>query len=333
LSWLKNAREWCKDFESEYLKVTHPPTFSEFAFQKFSTFSWHKGFNLFEVVKEFISYPEDLYQPVPHSNFGDPPMTLFFSQEGQFYLDLYIWRKSHTTIHEHGFEGCFTVLEGSSLESKYTFTPDIKGNNHSLWGRLEKKEMRYITQGETRPILPTGQFIHRVLHLENPTVSLVLRTYGPTSGSQQSYSFNCLSSPSFAPGSVIARGRALEWMLLSGQTSSFEEIADILNYSETWDRIFSNPLTRQFALEMTAFFKRQSLTKNIQRSHAFNSLFQTLDNKEGKILLAALEHYGVEEGQEWVRKILNRPDALLKPMLQEHLHSPEQLLQLKFFFQ
>ena len=48
-----------------------------------------------------------------HSNFGDPPITLFTAPK--FHIDVYFWFDGTTSIHQHGFCGAFQVLHGLPL--------------------------------------------------------------------------------------------------------------------------------------------------------------------------------------------------------------------------
>jgi hypothetical protein len=56
--------------------------------------------------------PQDL-----SSDFGQPPLVLY--RNDLFYIEALFWVDAPTAIHEHGFEGAFHILEGSSLHCRY----------------------------------------------------------------------------------------------------------------------------------------------------------------------------------------------------------------------
>ncbi len=109
-----------------------------------------------------------------YNGFGQPPVTIF--NNGEFVVDLYFWQTLDTSIHSHSFSGAFQVLHGSSqhevfkVEKKEEFFDDI------FISKLEKVTDEMLEVGEVREIKRGLEFSHRVLHLENPTVTLCIRT-------------------------------------------------------------------------------------------------------------------------------------------------------------
>jgi hypothetical protein len=113
-------------------------------------------------------------QPDIAAEFGEPPLTLYFG-EG-FYIDLLFWLDGTTSIHQHGFSGAFHVLAGSSVHSRYRFTPERRINSRLAFGELSLIGAELLTRGQTRPILAGDQMSHALFHLDRPSVTLVVRT-------------------------------------------------------------------------------------------------------------------------------------------------------------
>lgn len=109
-----------------------------------------------------------------HNTFGQPPITLF--NNGSLVVDLYVWVAADTTIHSHGFRGAFRVLHGNSLQETYT----VKGIRRIAPGVMQcdrgVPQMEILEAGDVRAILPGEKLTHRVVHLENPTVTLCVKT-------------------------------------------------------------------------------------------------------------------------------------------------------------
>lgn len=108
------------------------------------------------------------------SSFGQPPLTVWRT-EG-FVLDLYFWIDTETSAHDHSFSGAFTNLTGHSLNCIYRFEDARRHDEGLLTGALLLDRADYVRPGDVCPIAAGAQFIHRVWHLDCPTVTLVART-------------------------------------------------------------------------------------------------------------------------------------------------------------
>src|SRR5215208_5129839 len=73
-------------------------------------------------------------QQDPQAKFGNPPVTLFVGP--RFYIDVYYWLDSTTSIHQHSFSGAFQVLLGGSVHSRYRFAKQREINPHFLVGEI-----------------------------------------------------------------------------------------------------------------------------------------------------------------------------------------------------
>jgi hypothetical protein len=109
--------------------------------------------------------------------FSDIPLMAY--RHPQFCIEILHWLHATTSIHEHSFSGAFMVLAGSSLHTRYSialrhrFDDDLAAVDATASGseRLHKGSVRRIDRGHEG-------LVHSLYHLESPSVSLVVRTYG-----------------------------------------------------------------------------------------------------------------------------------------------------------
>lgn len=172
---LKTLIETCRNLEKNWKREAFP----EVARKTLEDFIVEPSLEDFEVqVANWLSSEEMLPQLNLYNNFGEPSLTLF--NNGKFALDVYFWRKNDTLIHSHGFRGAFKILYGVSLHEEFevetteTFSKDLLKTN------LTQKDIRIMKQGDVQQINPDMELTHRVVHLDDPTVSLCLRTVEDT---------------------------------------------------------------------------------------------------------------------------------------------------------
>ncbi len=116
-------------------------------------------------------------QKMPAQNdfpFGQPPIVLFRSSH--FYIEALFWLEGTTSIHQHAFSGAFHVLGGSSIHSNFDFQLKERINARFLIGDIVRKHTEFLSRGDTRRIQPGSQFIHSLFHLDEPSVTIVIRT-------------------------------------------------------------------------------------------------------------------------------------------------------------
>jgi hypothetical protein len=126
-----------------------------------------------------------------HNAFGQPSITVFNNQ--RFVVDLYFWVDFDTAIHSHGFRGAFRVLHGQSLQEVFhptlleTLSDDIRIVN------MKDVQLERLKSGAVRTIAAEHELTHRVIHLENPTITLCLRTINEPTIKQWTYLPNGLA--------------------------------------------------------------------------------------------------------------------------------------------
>ena len=127
-----------------------------------------------ELIKDLNNPDLSIYQTFVGTQFSDLPLTLY--SNAHFVIDLYYWYNKDTSIHNHHFVGAFKVIHGQSshvtfkFEEKKNLTPEITE------GILTRAKTELLTTGDVRPINFLNDFIHQVIHLEAPTITLCLRS-------------------------------------------------------------------------------------------------------------------------------------------------------------
>jgi hypothetical protein len=137
-------------------------------------------------------------QPDLEGVFGEPPLCVFWSP--QFYIQALYWLDGTTAIHQHGFQGAFHVLAGSSIHTRHDFRVEDRVNERMLLGHLDFQDCELLGAGQTRPIPAGNRLIHALFHLDRPSVTLVIRTHhDEQAGPQYSYQRPHLASDPFDP--------------------------------------------------------------------------------------------------------------------------------------
>lgn len=125
--------------------------------------------------------------PQMRGAFGEPPVTLFRTE--RFYIEALHWLDGTTAIHQHGFSGAFQLLEGSSLHSRYRFRRDENArlNANIMGGELSLRDAELLRRGDTREIREGARAIHSLFHLDQPTVTIVVRTIAEPGEAQYNF--------------------------------------------------------------------------------------------------------------------------------------------------
>lgn len=108
------------------------------------------------------------------SAFGQPPLTVHWQPE--FRIEVLFWTSSVVGIHQHAFSGAFHLLTGSSLHTVWDFKCEERVSSQLLLGALDLKKAELLGAGDTRAIIAGNRFIHATYHLDQPTVTVVVRT-------------------------------------------------------------------------------------------------------------------------------------------------------------
>lgn len=136
------------------------------------------------------------------SSFGEPAVIL--ADRGAFYVELLFWDSQLTSIHEHAFAGAWAVVEGATLHVAYDFASRRQFKSDLAIGELRVRKLEVLDRSAITEIPLGSGLIHRALHLERPTVSLVVRTpHGGSVRAQRQF-----RAPSLAVGGHRSRATA-----------------------------------------------------------------------------------------------------------------------------
>jgi hypothetical protein len=113
-------------------------------------------------------------QSYPKDEFGEVPFTI--CRNDDVFIDIYVWNQHHTSVHDHHFMGAFKILQGRSYQLSYEFKTSQKINDGLFLGKLSVVNKTTLKTGDRQRIHFYEDFIHQNLHLENPTVTLLIRT-------------------------------------------------------------------------------------------------------------------------------------------------------------
>lgn len=105
---------------------------------------------------------------------GQPSIVVFSST--RFMIEVLVWLDATTSIHQHAFSGAFTILEGSSVHSQWTFTERQRISGGFRTGELALTGVEVLHVGDVRTIEAGDTFIHQLFHLDMPSVTIVVRT-------------------------------------------------------------------------------------------------------------------------------------------------------------
>jgi hypothetical protein len=180
--------------------------------------------SLLDVVRWIHTSPETGRQNAAHQVFADPDIRVF--QSDRFYIEVLCWVDGTTSIHQHSFAGAFHVMAGSSIHSRHTFQRARRYNDSLMTGALKLEDVELLKVGQTRPIHAGDDLIHALFHLERPSISVVVRTFGrSTAGPQYKYYRPALAiDPFFETPAVRKRIQTLG-LLLRIQEPSFDVLA------------------------------------------------------------------------------------------------------------
>lgn len=93
-----------------------------------------------------------------------------------FNIQLLIWVVGSTDLHAHSFSGAFTVLRGSSIHTIYKMETIQRISAGASRIRCTVQSLERLRPGDVRSIASGAGYVHSTFHLEEPTLSLVVRT-------------------------------------------------------------------------------------------------------------------------------------------------------------
>ncbi|HIE9720616.1 TPA: hypothetical protein ACXRZE_004317 [Klebsiella variicola subsp. variicola] len=78
--------------------------FPSLACQAITNFNPSQEINIFDIPYDLLNRPEIPHQRINKgSSFGQPPLTLYVSEDKRFFIEIYLWSSIDMTIHDHPF--------------------------------------------------------------------------------------------------------------------------------------------------------------------------------------------------------------------------------------
>lgn len=261
-----------------------------------------------DVLEWTMAQPELPPQADPNANFGDPPITVYSG--ARFHIDVYFWFTGTTAIHQHGFSGAFQVLAGSSIHSWYEFTPEDYVNVFMEFGRMELKLCELLEVGAVQEINPGRGYIHSLFHLDDPSVTIVVRTRkSPMFLPQYSYHKPHLAiDPFYVQDSMTKKVQSMRAMLKAKRPEADTKIGQLLADSDIQQTYF---LLRELRAMLRADKVRQIFGVD-NFAARFDELFHISKERHGTRAERLLD---VFEFEDKLVSIVNRRDYVTDPEL------------------
>jgi len=126
-------------------------------------------------VRSSLGTERPAAQFAPPGAFGQPGITAV--RGDGFVVDVYFWTSGLSAIHDHPFCGLFTLLRGFSVHSTYRFSLGRQVDPRARIGSIELDHVEVLHPGDVRLFSGVAHpLIHSLIHVPNPSVSLVIRT-------------------------------------------------------------------------------------------------------------------------------------------------------------
>ncbi len=206
--------------------------FPAIAAQALREFDVPHKLSVWEIAAWTLNQTELPQQQDLPARFSDVPITL--ARFPRFHIDVYYWYDGTTAIHQHAFCGAFQVFEGSSLHSNYEFDVDEKINFFTEIGKVNLKAVKLLKKGDVAEIQDGRNFIHALFHLDQPSVTLILRTHRTPIGFPQfSYHKPTLAiDPFFEDPNLLKKIQVAVMLIRMKRNDADEQIADLLRNSD-----------------------------------------------------------------------------------------------------
>lgn len=246
------------------------------------------------------------------ASFGEPPITVYSGN--RFYIDVYFWFTGTTATHQHAFSGAFQVFAGSSIHSWYAFEPDDIVNSFMQFGKMELKLCELLSVGDVQEILAGRQYIHSLFHLDEPSVTIVVRTRkSPLFLPQFSYHKPSLAAdPFFAQDTLTKKIQCLAALVRSKIPEADDMISAVLDQSD----IHSSYHLLSNLRNMTRSNKVEKLFNVKSGSERFEKLFDVSKRRHGRRAERLADVFSTQEAKN---AIVERRGYVSEPQLRYFL--------------
>jgi hypothetical protein len=149
-----------------------PDAFAELAAQALEEHEPPGFTDLAEAMSRGLALPK---QRRMDQSFGQPALTLHYDQ--RFVVEALCWHTGSPAIHHHSFCGAFRVMTGRSVHSRYRFTERGRVAATIRVGDLELLDVAVLDRASVTQIPAGPALIHSAFHLDNPSMTVIVRTH------------------------------------------------------------------------------------------------------------------------------------------------------------
>ena len=258
--------------------------------------------------------------------FAQPPVTLYLAP--RFHVDIYFWFSSTTALHQHAFCGAFQVFEGSSLHSWYEFEREQAVNMFTETGKLDLKVCQILEKGMAQEIWPGRRYIHSLFHLQEPSVTIVVRTRrSPLELPQFSYLKPGLAMDGhFEEESSVKRSQIVNAVLQARRPDGDDLIARLLEKSD-----FQTSFGLLTQLRGVLKADRMEMSFGIETgSERFDRFLELVEKRHGRpaeILRPVFEYITLQEQLVGKRQYITDPEHRFLFALLLNLDDREHILE------
>jgi hypothetical protein len=108
-------------------------------------------------------------------SFGQPAITLY--HDSRFVIEALCWHTGSPAIHQHSFSGAFRITTGRSVHSRFQFTEEERVCGPIAAGTLELLGVDVLDHHSVTSIQSGTGLIHSAFHLDNPSMTVIVRTH------------------------------------------------------------------------------------------------------------------------------------------------------------
>lgn len=313
--------------------------FTEIAYQCMAAARLEVGFAPEALIRDFFSQPVPT-QLDPGGQYGQPPLTLYNS--GRFVVDVYFFVTPESPIHDHDFGGAFVNLQGDSLHSTYGYHYTPQAGQRLFCGQLVRKATELLSPGSPRAIepatLPGTSFIHRVWHLDRPTIIAIARMKNSVQGGEAYRYFEhglALRERNWSGAAYQKRLRLLSYLVSTDLATAERLVPELLAHSDI--EVSPHLLMAYYRLLLpivgqdAAWQRIQDIAGQLEAQHGYfigrvGGLLRVLDldlstdmsrlyKKEHRVLVALLRTFETRAAvSEWLLRLypgLDVPSAIV----------------------
>lgn len=259
-----------------------------------------------DIVEWSLNQTELPRQRDVRASFGDPPITIYSGP--RFHIDVYFWFEGTTAIHQHGFCGAFQVLLGSSIHSWYEWALRDRINTFTETGDMRLRLCEILEVGDVQEIWAGKQYIHALFHLDQPSVTIVVRTdRSPLHLPQFEYHKPSLAlDPFFVQETTTKKIQIVGALIRAKRPDADRQIADLLAKSDlqTSFSILSHLRGLLRSNQLSQLFK---LAGPKERFDSFLEIVRKRHGTAGETLTAVFAH------MDRLDEIVSRRDFVTNP--------------------